>query len=217
MLSVIEKAASSISARSRRKKLDQFVRFVAPAPHDTLVDVGVNTEEYSEIDNYLEKCYSHPENITAVGFGDFSRFRERYPKIKTLEGDGRALPFGDNSFDIGYSNAVIEHVGSSPADQQQFLSELVRVSKRGYLTTPNRHFPIELHTRTPLLHLLLPKKMFDAFLVFIGKKWATGDYMHLLSEKDVRSLFANAKISNYTLIRNRFFYLPMTFTVIWHK
>jgi SAM-dependent methyltransferase len=170
MFSLIEKIADSISARSRKKKFDQFLRFVSPQSHETLVDVGVNTEEYSATDNYLEKFYSYPENITAVGFGDFSVFRERYPKIKTLEGDGRALPFGDNSFDIAYSNAVIEHVGSTPADQLQFLTELIRVSKRGYLTTPNRHFPIEIHTRTPLLHLLLPKKMFDSFLVRIDKK-----------------------------------------------
>jgi SAM-dependent methyltransferase len=213
---LIEKIAYSISARSREKKFDQFLRIVAPQPHETLLDVGVNTEEYSATDNYLEKFYSYPENITAIGFGDFSRFRERYPKIKTLEGDGRALPFGDNSFDIAYSNAVIEHVGSTRADQLQFLTELIRVSKRGYLTTPNRHFPIEIHTRTPLLHLLLPKKKFDSFLVCIGKKWATGDYMHLLSEKDVHLLFADANISNYTLLKNGF-YPPMTFTVIWHK
>ena len=159
MISVIEKIANSISARSRKKKLDQFIGLVAPQPHETLIDVGVNTEEYSDADNYLEKFYSYPENITAVGIGDFSLFRERYPKAKSLEGDGRALPFGDNSFDIAYSNAVIEHVGSTRADQLQFLTELVRVSKRGYLTTPNRHFPIEIHTRTPLLHLLLPHQL----------------------------------------------------------
>jgi len=216
MFSVIEKIADSISARSRKKKFDQFLRFVAPQPHETLVDVGVNTEEYSAADNYLEKFYSYPANITAVGIGDFSYFRERYPKTKSLEGDGRALPFGDNSFDIAYSNAVIEHVGTTRADQLQFIAELVRVSKRGYLTTPNRHFPIEVHTRTPLLHLLLPKKMFDSFLVCIGKGWASGDYMQLLSEKDIHSLFADAHISNYTLLKNRF-YLPMTFSVIWQK
>lgn len=217
MSSVMEKIAYAISARSRKKKFDQFLRLVVPQPYEKLIDVGVNTEEYSATDNYLEKFYSYPQNITAVGFGDFARCRERYPKIKAIEGDGRALPFRDNSFEIAYSNAVIEHVGSTPADQLKFLTELVRVSKRGYLTTPNRHFPIEIHTRTLLLHLLLPKKMFDAFLGFIGKKWATGDYMQLLSEKDVHSLFANARISNYTLVKNRFFCLPMTFTVVWHK
>lgn len=216
MSSVVEKIASSISARSRKKKFDQFLRFVAPQPHETLVDVGVNTQEYSAVDNYLEKFYSYPENITAIGIGDFSHFRERYPKTKSLEGDGRALPFGDNSFDIAYSNAVIEHVGSTRADQLQFLTELVRVSKRGYLTTPNRHFPIEIHTRTPFLHLLLSKKMFDSFLVCIGKEWATGDYMRLLSEKDLHSLFADAHISNYALLKNRS-YFPMTFSVIWQK
>jgi hypothetical protein len=115
-----------------------------------------------------------------------------------------------------YSNAVIEHVGNFD-DQRRFLSELFRVSRRGYLTTPNRHFPIELHTRIPLLHLLLSKKNFDAFVTKIGKGWAAGDYMSLLSENDLRRLFQEVGISNYTLIKNRFCGLPMTFTLIWHK
>jgi ubiquinone/menaquinone biosynthesis C-methylase UbiE len=140
MISVIEKIANSISARSRKKKFDQFLRLVAPRPDETLVDVGVNTEEYSAADNYLEKFYSYPANITAVGIGDFSLFRERYPQAKSLEGDGRALPFGDNSFDIAYSNAVIEHV-SSTADQLQFLTNWY-----------GRQAWLPPHTQSPLSH-----------------------------------------------------------------
>lgn len=216
MISIIEQIAYTISAKSRTKKFSQFLSLVAPKPEETIVDVGVNTTEYSATDNYLEKFYPHTEKITAVGMGDFSIFKKRYPKVTALSGDGRALSFTTNTFDIAYSNAVIEHVGTFD-DQRQFLSELYRVSSRGYLTTPNRYFPIELHTRIPLLHLLLSKKNFDAFVTKIGKSWAAGNYMSLLSEHDLHTLFSEVGIKNYTLIKNRFCGLPMTFTIVWRK
>ncbi len=216
MISLIEKIAYALSAKSRKKKFSQFLSLVAPKENETIVDVGVNTEEYSATDNYLEKFYPHPENITAVGIGDFTDFTKRYPLVTSLTGDGRALSFSDNAFDIAYSNAVIEHVGAND-DQRRFLSELFRISTRGYLTTPNRHFPIEIHTRIPLLHLLLSKKNFDRVATTIGKEWATGDYMTLLSERGLRRLLDEAGITHYTLIKNRLLCIPMTFTVIWHK
>ncbi len=216
MISLVEKIAYTISAYSRKKKFSQFLTLLSPEIQDTIVDVGVNTTEYSATDNYLEKFYPYPEKITAVGMGNLTFFQKRYPHVTALEGDGRALTFSDNTFTIAYSNAVIEHVGNFP-QQLRFLSELARVSTRGFLTTPNRHFPIELHTRLPLLHLLLSKKRFDRFVTWIGKGWAAGDYMYLLSEQELRALLAQAHITDYTLIKNRFCGFAMTFTVIWKK
>ena len=217
MASLVEKIASSISGKSRAKKWAQFLALMTPGPDDRLLDVGVNTTEYSESDNYLERHYAFPKNITAVGIEtDFTEFKRRYPEVTTVTSDGTRLPFADDAFDIACSNAVIEHVGSR-IDQLAFLRELDRVGKRGYLTTPTRLFPIEVHTRIPILHLFLSKKSFDWVAIKIGKGWAAGNYMHLLSKQDLRSLAAEANIGSYELIPNRFFGLTMTFTLIWHK
>ncbi|MDP3957328.1 MAG: methyltransferase domain-containing protein [bacterium] len=212
----LQSIAYAISARNRKKKYAEFLSLVQPTEKDTLLDVGVNIEEYSPTDNFLEKHYPCPEKITAVGMGNLQAFRTRYPNIQSIDADGRALPFADNTFDIAYSNAVIEHVGSTD-EQLRFLRELYRVSRRGYLTTPNRFFPIEIHTRIPLLHILLSKKNFDTFLSHIGKAWAAGDYMHLLSEKELRTLLKKAHITNYIFVKNRFLWFPMTFTIVWKK
>ena len=40
--------------------------------------------------------------------------------------------------------------------------EVKRVSRGAFMTTPNRLFPVDLHTRTPLLHYLL-KSVFDQY------------------------------------------------------
>ncbi len=213
---LIDKIAYKISQKSREKKFEQFLFEIKPKNNERIIDVGINNEEYSQGDNYLEKHYSHPQNITAVSKESIDLFKKQYPDIKSLVADGRKLPFDGDAFDIGYSNAVIEHVGERQ-DQINFLKELFRVSRRGYFTTPNRFFPIEIHTRVPLLHLLLSKKYFDSFLNLIGKKWATGDYMNLLSKKDIKGIMAEAGIENYTILSNRLLGFPATFSVIWKK
>ncbi|MDQ3380692.1 MAG: class I SAM-dependent methyltransferase [Actinomycetota bacterium] len=212
----VESLADQISHRNRKAKFHQFLRHVAPREDETILDVGVADKEYSENDNYLEKHYPHPANIVAVARTSLDDFSLRYPHIRVVTADGRALPFADDEFDIAYSNAVIEHVGSSES-QLAFLRELHRVARSGYLTTPNRRFPIEVHTRIPLLHVLLPKKWFHRFLISIGKGWAAGDYMHLLSERDLRRLLHKTAITDFRIIRNRFLGMTMTFSVSWSK
>jgi SAM-dependent methyltransferase len=201
-----------ISAYNRRRKWNTFLEIIKPSHYTTILDVGFAENEYSETDNFLEKNYPYPHNITALGINTPKIFLERYPRIKAVKYDGGKFPFGDKEFDICWSNAVIEHVGNREK-QLMFLEEIKRVAKIAFITTPNKHFPFEVHTRTPLLHFL-PKKCFDKYLFFIGKTWAAGDYMNLLSYKDIRKLLKKAEINNYEIIKNRLLF-TLDFVVIF--
>lgn len=84
-------------------------------------------------------------------------------------GDGTRLPFPDQSFDLVFSNSVIEHVGKLEA-QQRFAAEIARVGRNYWVQTPNRYFPVEQHLMTPFVHWL-PKSM-QAWLVRNATVWA---------------------------------------------
>lgn len=204
--------AYKISAFNRRRKYQSFLEFLAPQPETTLLDVGFTEKEYSDTDNFLEKNYPYQDKITALGMEAPRQFSERYPQIKAVVYDGRKFPFSDKQFDIVWSNAVLEHVGAHAA-QVAFLKEIKRVGRRAFITTPNKNFPIEVHTRSLFLHFL-PKNLFDRYLRFVGQGWAAGDYMHLLTRWELERILEEAGIKDYRIIKNRLGGLVLDFAVV---
>lgn len=204
--------ANLISKNNRTSKYKLFLDVIQPLESDKILDVGVNNLEYSPVDNYLEKHYPYSENITALSVDSNEEFMKRYPAVNSIVYDGYYFPFEDKCFDIGWSNAVIEHVGDTDR-QVLFLKELNRTCKKVYFTTPNRYFPFEVHTRYPLIHWF-PKRIFDWLLQFTPGKWASGEYMYLLSRKKLEKIVREAGIVNYKIYKNRFLGFTMDFSII---
>ena len=169
-----------MSLRSRERKLRLFHELLGPGPETTVVDVGVTDSGFGGTygtDNFLEAMYPWPERITAVGITGLERFGEAFPRVRRVTADGRDLPFADGEFDVGFSNAVVEHVGGLD-DQRALVHELCRVARRVFVTTPNRWFPVEVHTLLPFVHWL-PRRLHPTSL----------DEIRLLGPREFRSLF----------------------------
>ena len=156
-----------------------------------MLDVGADELAFGEGDgcttlNFFEEHYPWPERITALGLHDGAGFRARYPHVPYVQGDACALPFPDGAFDVVFSNAVIEHVGDRER-QRLLVSEALRVGRRVFVTTPNRRFPIEVHTRLPLVHWLPDRACALACTTRSGKGFAKD--LDLLSARGLESLF----------------------------
>ena len=182
--------ADAVSLRSRKRKLALFLDELAPTAETTVLDVGADELGFGDgagcgTLNFFEELYPWPERITALGLHDGAGFRARYPGIRYVQGDALHLPFGDGAFDVVFSNAVIEHVGGLD-QQRRFVSEALRVGRKVFLTTPNRRFPLEVHTRLPLVHWL-PAPVARRAYRASGKAWA--EEIHLLSRRGLASLF----------------------------
>jgi hypothetical protein len=153
---VLRPAASRLSLRSRERKLRLFLELYRPGPDTTVVDVGVTDAPFGggSTDNFFEALYPWPERITAVGHTELDRFAAAFPSVRVVRADGRELPFADGEFELGFSNAVVEHVDGGRSGQQQFVGELCRVARRVFVTTPNRWFPLDPHTLLPFVQWL---------------------------------------------------------------
>jgi Methyltransferase domain len=155
---MVNRAAARVSLRSRERKLRLFLELFHPGPDSTVVDVGVTDAPFGgpggSSDNFFEALYPWPGRITAVGRTELDRFAAAFPEVTAVRADGRELPFRDREFDLGFSNAVIEHVAGGREEQRRFVAELCRVAERVFVTTPNRWFPIDPHSLLPFVHWL---------------------------------------------------------------
>jgi Methyltransferase domain len=149
-------AAARVSLRSRERKLRLFIDLFQPGPETTVVDLGVTDAPFGagSSDNFFEALYPWPGQITAVSPTELDRFSAAFPQVTTVRADGRELPFVDGQFDLGFSNAVVEHVAGGRDGQRRFVAELCRVAERVFVTTPNRLFPIDPHSLLPFVHWL---------------------------------------------------------------
>jgi hypothetical protein len=180
---MLRRVASRVSMRSRRRKLQLFIDLLQPGPETSVVDVGVTDAPFGSgsTDNFFEALYPWPERITGVGRTELDRFSAAFPQVRAVRADGRDLPFANAEFDVGFSNAVVEHVAGGREGQQQFVHELCRVAQRVFVTTPNRRFPLEVHTLLPFVHWL-PRAPRERLLPF-------DDVLDPLSAKDLAALF----------------------------
>ena len=175
--------ASRLSLRTRRRMFRLFLDEFNPDPHTTVLDVGVTSDSAFPESNFFEQLYPHPENIVAVGTEDGRHLTGQYPGLRYQRIEaGAPLPFPDRHFDVVFSNAVIEHVGSRDA-QAVFLREVARVGRGFFVTTPNRWFPIEHHTGVPLLHYLPPRSHRALLARTRYRYWASEDHLNILAAR----------------------------------
>jgi hypothetical protein len=180
---MLRRVASQVSLRSRERKLRLFLDLLGPGPETTVVDVGVTDAPFGagSSDNFFEAMYPWPDRITAVGNTELDRFTAAFPLVHAVRADGRELPFADGTFELGFSNAVVEHVAGGRDGQRRFVHELCRVARRVFVTTPNRWFPLEVHTLLPLFHWL-PERARERVIPF-------DDVLDPLGPKAFASLF----------------------------
>jgi SAM-dependent methyltransferase len=123
--------------------MQAFEKQFLEQPGGQILDVGGTPGNWRLIDTkprvVLLNTGAPPENLES--------------QFDYVQGDGCDLPFADQSFDLVFSNSVIEHLGTW-ARQKEFANEIRRAGRNYYVQTPNRWFPIEPHYLTPGIHFV---------------------------------------------------------------
>ena len=162
-----------------------------------ILDIG-GTEDYwnsmgLNLGNNIEIVLLNLYKIEVKGAG-----------FSSIKGDACHLEgMEDKSFDLVFSNSVIEHLFSIE-NQQKMASEVMRVGKNYYIQTPNKFFPIEPHWVFPFFQFLP-----FGLKVFLTKNFNLGhipkaktkqeaidlvNEVNLLSKKELENLFSESKL-----------------------
>lgn len=199
-----------ISPWFRRRRMRRFVQAVAPRPGDRLLDVGGTS--------WLWADYNGEGQITLLNRASAAPTRAEAARFTFVAGDGCALPFATGSFEILFSNSVIEHVGTWER-QQAFATEARRVGRRLWVQTPAREFFIEPHLIAPLVHWLPRAVQRRLIRNFTIRGWlerpdpraveAFLDEVRLLTLEEMRALFPDC-----TILRERFLGLTKSYIAV---
>jgi len=190
-----KRVLKNLSRKSRTKKFDLLNQMFRARPEDRVLDVGVSGEVFLQYS--LEDVYPFPGRIVAGGYEarEILAARRQYPQPQYAQFDGCALPFPDQSFDLAFSNAVIEHI-LGPGRQEKFAQEMMRVGKSWFVTTPNFWYPFETHHHLPFFQFLpLPAQMQYNRLLGTHIPKGTVQELGLLSARQMQRLFPTGQIA----------------------
>jgi len=193
--SAFRRVLKEMSRKSRTKKFELLSQVFRARPGDRVLDVGASGEVFLQYS--LEDVYPYPERIVAGGYEprEIIAARKHYPKPQYALFDGCSLPFPDQSFDLVFSNAVVEHI-LGPGRQEQFAKEIMRVGKSWFATTPNFWYPFEVHHHLPFFQFL-PRPVQMQYNRLLGTHIPKGKVLELglLSARQLRRLFPPARIA----------------------
>jgi predicted SAM-dependent methyltransferase len=209
--------ADKAAYKTRLKIYDILSKSIDLDNMESIIDVGVTTDKTQIASNFFENIFPNPEKITAFSDQDASWMENEYKGLKFIQGTALKMPFVNNTFDLVFSSAVIEHVGSIN-NQRKFIGECFRISRKYvFITTPNRHYPIELHTAIPLIHLL-PKDAHRKILKTTGKKFfAEEENLNLLTKDELKELCKENSIEKYEIKTVSFLGLPSNLLLLIEK
>jgi hypothetical protein len=198
----------------RRRRFALFLFLMRPNPSDILLDIG----------GYPGFWTSHPQPVKRIDTLNVHEVHwngEQAPNynIRTLVGDGCCLTMSDKSYDIAFSNSVIEHVGSWER-QQQFAGEIRRVAKHLWVQTPAYECPIEPHYLAPFVHYL--PRSFQKLILRWCTPWGwierpSHDWINsmvettrLLRKSEMRQLFPDCEL----ITERMFWIIPKSYIAI---
>ena len=190
----------SLASRLRRKRVEMLCRLAEDFSEPVRVlDVGGYIGFWKQHAAFFAKrCH-----VTALNLDGTASATE--PDFVQVKGDARSMTqYTDQSFDLCFSNSVIEHVGTL-YDQMAMAREVRRVSKAYLVQTPNRYFPLEPHYLLPLWQFYpkaLRRMLHTRFMLGWMKRQtdpllalAEIEQVRLLNIGEMQRLFPDAEIS----------------------
>jgi len=201
-----------ISRIFRQRRTAEFLHRFNPTRQTQILDVGGLPRFWRNV--------PIKSPVTIINLGPLAPHEADFLTANQtfVQADATKLPFADKSFDVVFSNSVIEHVGSWEK-QIAFARECQRVGKSWWIQTPAREFPVEPHYAALFLHWLpkrAQKKLLRHFSLWGWLARPSPDALdaslaelRLLKSKEFKSLFPDSQVKT-----ERLFGLPKSYVAV---
>jgi Methyltransferase domain len=199
-----------LTDRFRRRRMAAFVDEFRPTAETRILDVGGTETNWGLVEV--------PSQIVLLNLTIPEHPAETPSNMQWVAGDGCNLTYGDDEFDICFSNSTIEHLHTRE-NQRRFAAEVRRVARSYYVQTPARSFPFEPHWLGFFVHWLprrwQPRIARWGTLYGLAMKPTSSevreliDEYRLLSYREMEELFPDAEIR-----RERFLLMPKSYVAV---
>lgn len=208
---------SSAASRYRRRRVEMLNSLLGDGGRPVrLLDIGGTPGFW---DHHFDALSCPVELVLINRQGALGGVR---PGIRAVIGDATCLTeFRDGSFDVVFSNSVIEHVGTLN-DQMRMAGEVRRLGRAYLVQTPNRWFPIEPHFLFPgwqfmpiMLRTWLIRRRGFGWMSRIPDPLSARaeiEQIRLLQYWEMKALFPDARV-----VRERFGPLTKSLIAIKHR
>ena len=193
-------APGSLAARARRRRWDLLLHHFPDLKDMRVLDLGGYARGWVDVT-------PRPRQIVTLNIDVDDD--EPPAGVEVVRGDACAPPAGllSRTFDLVYSNSLIEHVGGHARRQQ--LGDVVRaLAPAHWIQTPYRYFPVEAHYLFPGFQFLPVRARAE-----LAHRWpistarsnrsdAVGDVLNteFLSRTEMRHYFPTSEILNERFI-----------------
>ena len=199
---------AKISPQFREERIRVFLETMKPGKNTRILDIGGYSGYW--------KAMGIESHVTLVNLHTLEEDSLKDdPQFTFIEANGCDLPFDDDSYDLVYSNSVIEHLFTEE-NQLKFASEILRVGRSYWVQSPAKEFPVEPHVLTPFIHWLPKKLQLSLAKWFTVRSWILDETrptrqsiydlteeVRLLSKRNMTQLFPDGEIRVEKFLRFR--------------
>ena len=177
------------------------------------LDIGTTGDEENKSSNLIIKNLENVEIFRSISNQRIKNGLFTKTKQKSITENFSDDEINEFKSDLVLSSAVIEHVGSQ-SNQEKMIDNIFKLTKKLFIiTTPNRSYPVDFHTKIPFLHWL-PKKVHRKILGFVGMSFfSKEENLNLLSRKDVHGYLRKYPL-DYKIIDLKLLGLSSNFIIV---
>jgi len=211
------KYIDKVILKKRKEMFEIIKKTIDITKIKSLLDVGSTQEADRLSSNYLVKCFINVP--TKYSISDQKIIKNKLFKKCIKRSIVRNLNKSCISLksDLLISSATIEHLGNKKNIKKGILNMIKLTKKYFVITTPNRFYPLDFHTKLPLIHFL-PKKIHRFILKYLGHNFLSKEEnLNLLSRNDLITFFCKIPNINYQIKTIKLFGLVSNFIVIGKK